>query len=275
MAPAVPRQIAASHVRLAESRDFCRRTPAAANAFVSARFAEFCGLLRSTLFGLTCEAFEGALEVFKEGWAPSLRVFGQFLVMRRWDHVSVPSTLPWQPAGGLDKARKLEPGGEAQMTTSKYIARLMGPVLLAMGLGMIVEHETMRALAQEFLTNRGLIYLSGILTLLAGLAIVNAHNLWVPDWRVIITIMGWLGIAGGLFRILLTGQVQAIGTGLAGNTAAIVLGGLGVLAVGGVLAYNGYEDLWEAKPQRRAAPASRGRSRARSAGAKRPRRKRA
>ena len=114
------------------------------------------------------------------------------------------------------------------MTTSKYIARLMGPVLLAMGLGMIVEHETMRALAQEFLTNRGLIYLSGILTLLAGLAIVNAHNLWVPDWRVIITIMGWLGIAGGLFRILLTGQVQTIGTGLASNTAAIVLGGLGV-----------------------------------------------
>ena len=92
-----------------------------------------------------------------------------------------------------------------------------------MGLGMIVEHETMRALAQEFLTNRGLIYLSGILTLLAGLAIVNAHNLWVPDWRVIITIMGWLGIAGGLFRILLTGQVQTIGTGLASNTAAIIV----------------------------------------------------
>lgn len=161
------------------------------------------------------------------------------------------------------------------MTTSKYIARLMGPVLLAMGLGMLVESETMRVLSQEFLTNRGLIYLAGILTLLAGLAIVNAHNLWVPDWRVIITILGWLGIVGGLFRILLTGQVQSLGTGLASNTAAIIVGGLATLVLGGVLSFNGYEDLWEEKPRRRAAPVSRSGALKRSAGAKRPRRKRA
>ena len=161
------------------------------------------------------------------------------------------------------------------MTTSKYIARLMGPVLLAMGLGMLVESETMRVLSQEFLTNRGLIYLAGILTLTAGLAIVNAHNLWVSDWRVIITILGWLGIVGGLFRILLTGQVQSLGTGLASNTAIIIVGGLVTLVLGGVLAFNGYEDLWQEKPKRRAAPALRSGARARSAGAKRPRRKRA
>jgi len=161
------------------------------------------------------------------------------------------------------------------MTTSKYIARLMGPVLLAMGLGMLVESETMRVLSQEFLTNRGLIYLAGIMTLLAGLAIVNAHNLWVSDWRVIITILGWLGIVGGLFRILLTGQVQSLGTGLASNTAIIIVGGIVTLVLGGVLAFNGYEDLWQEKPKRRAAPASRSGTRARSAGAKRPRRKRA
>jgi hypothetical protein len=160
------------------------------------------------------------------------------------------------------------------MTTSKYIARLMGPVLLAMGLGMLIENETMRVLAQEFLTNRGLIYLSGILTLLAGLAIVNAHNLWVPDWRVIITILGWLAIIGGLFRILLTGQVQTLGTGLAGNTAAIIVGGLITLVLGGVLTFNGYEDLWEAKPKRRAASASRTGTRTQSASPKRPSRKR-
>jgi hypothetical protein len=159
------------------------------------------------------------------------------------------------------------------MTTSKYIARLMGPVLLAMGLGMVIENETMRALAQEFLTNRGLIYLSGILTLLAGLAIVNAHNLWVPDWRVIVTVLGWLGIVGGVLRILLTGQVQALGTGIASHAAAVIAGGLATLALGGVLAFNGYEDLWAATPKHRAAPAARSGTRKRSA--KRPRRKRA
>jgi hypothetical protein len=31
-----------------------------------------------------------------------------------------------------------------------------------------------------------------VLALLAGLAVVNAHNLWVLDWRLIVTILGWL-----------------------------------------------------------------------------------
>lgn len=141
------------------------------------------------------------------------------------------------------------------MTTSKPIARLMGPVLLAMGLGMVIENDTMRELTQEFLSNRGLIYLAGILTLLAGLAIVNAHNLWTDDWRVIITVFGWLAIVGGLIRILLPGQVQALGTGLTGNIPAMVIGGLAVLILGAVLSYYGYEHLWQEKPKRRAATA--------------------
>jgi hypothetical protein len=36
-----------------------------------------------------------------------------------------------------------------------------------------------------------LFYLCGLLSLLAGLVILNLHNKWV-DWRVIITVLGWL-----------------------------------------------------------------------------------
>jgi hypothetical protein len=41
-------------------------------------------------------------------------------------------------------------------------------------------------------------YLSGLLSLLAGLAIVNLHNTWRADWRVIITVLGWLMTIGGI-----------------------------------------------------------------------------
>jgi hypothetical protein len=82
------------------------------------------------------------------------------------------------------------------MTTSKYIARLMGPVLLiiaiGMALGLAMEGQGYSSLLKEFIGNRGLIFITGVLALLAGLAIVNAHNLWVPDWRVIVTVLGWL-----------------------------------------------------------------------------------
>jgi hypothetical protein len=155
------------------------------------------------------------------------------------------------------------------MTTSKTIARLMGPVMLAMGLGMVIENDTMRELSREFLSNRGLIYLAGMLTLLAGLAIVNVHNLWTDDWRVIITVFGWLAIVGGLFRILLPGQVQELGTGMTENIALMIIGGLAMIVLGGVLVYHGYGHLWHEKPARR--PVTARSASARSG--KRPRRK--
>jgi len=77
------------------------------------------------------------------------------------------------------------------MNTSRYIARLMRPVLLIIGIGMIaglfVEAESYSSLMKEFIGSRALIFITGVLALLAGLIVVNAHNLWVPDWRVLIT----------------------------------------------------------------------------------------
>jgi hypothetical protein len=35
----------------------------------------------------------------------------------------------------------------------------------------------------------------------AGLAIVLTHNVWTADWRVVITIFGWLCTIGGALRL--------------------------------------------------------------------------
>ena len=47
-----------------------------------------------------------------------------------------------------------------------------------------------------------LIYLSGVLSLLAGLAIVIAHNRWSAAGSVIITAVGRLMVFGGVIRIV-------------------------------------------------------------------------
>jgi hypothetical protein len=67
------------------------------------------------------------------------------------------------------------------MDTSRYIARLMGPVMLVIGIGMaagmFVEGESYSSLMKEFIGSRVLIFVTGALALLAGLIVVNAHNL--------------------------------------------------------------------------------------------------
>ncbi len=126
------------------------------------------------------------------------------------------------------------------MNTSTYIARLIGPLFLIMGLGMLVEGDTVRALSQEFLSNLSLIYLAGMLALVAGLAIVNAHNLWVADWRILITILGWLSVIAGIIRLLFPGKVQSLGAGLISHPHAMLIGGIVVLVLGVILAWAGY-----------------------------------
>jgi positive regulator of sigma E activity len=67
-----------------------------------------------------------------------------------------------------------------------------------------------------------LLYLSGLLSLLAGLAIVNLHNMWRADWRVIITVLGWLMTIGGIIRIVVPQIAIAIGSNMVAMPPMIV-----------------------------------------------------
>jgi len=151
------------------------------------------------------------------------------------------------------------------MTTSRYLARLMGPVLLTIGVGMVfgmlLEGDAYSSLMKEFIASRALIFITGALGLTAGLAIVNAHNLWVPDWRVIVTILGWLAILRGIMNLVFPVTVQTLGDRMIASHAGVLAGAAITIVIGVILSVMGYEDLWNGtKP-------------AASSGAKRPRRK--
>ena len=85
--------------------------------------------------------------------------------------------------------------------------------------------------------------LFGVLALLAGLAIVNAHNLWVSDWRVIITVVGWLAIIRGVLSLLFPAKMHTIGETITANTSGPVITALIFLVVGAILSWMGYRDL--------------------------------
>jgi hypothetical protein len=53
----------------------------------------------------------------------------------------------------------------------------------------------------DLIGNTMLITLTGVLWLIIGLLIVVDHNIWVADWPVIITIVGWILLLQGLMRL--------------------------------------------------------------------------
>ncbi len=97
------------------------------------------------------------------------------------------------------------------MTTSVFIARLIGPVMLAIGLAVFANQRSFRDMAEEFLASRALLFLSGLLIMPAGIAIVLTHNIWAADWRVLITLFGWLNAIGGAVRLVAPDTVMQTG----------------------------------------------------------------
>ena len=88
------------------------------------------------------------------------------------------------------------------MRTSKTIAGLIGPTLVAVAVAVVLNLGSFPALAEQVSRDPALILLSGILLFVAGLAIVRAHNIWAGGWPVLVTVFGWLILLGGLARML-------------------------------------------------------------------------
>jgi hypothetical protein len=87
------------------------------------------------------------------------------------------------------------------MQTSLFLAKLIGPVMLVIGLAVFANQRGFRDMAEEFMASRALMFLSGLLIMPVGLAIVLTHNVWTANWRVLITLLGWLGVIGGALRL--------------------------------------------------------------------------
>ena len=120
------------------------------------------------------------------------------------------------------------------MLNSKRIAALVGPTIVA-----IVVSEF--PLVQPHLYDAQIppvVYLSGVLMFVGGLAIVRAHNMWTRDWTVLITLSGWFFLALGLFRMFAAGAYQR-GSAQTSATLFMVLEGA-LFVLGLVMTFQGY-----------------------------------
>ncbi len=126
------------------------------------------------------------------------------------------------------------------MQRSIFLAKLIGPLLFFMGVSLLVNHEAFRLMADQLLRNFALIYLSGTIMLVAGLAVVNLHNLWVRDWRVAITVLGWLCIVGGIIRIVIPQHAAAMSAAELTAPGWLIACGIVTGLIGAGLTYIGY-----------------------------------
>jgi len=81
-----------------------------------------------------------------------------------------------------------------------------------------------------------LIYLNGVLLFVAGLAIVNCHNIWIYGWQTLITIIGYIVIIVGLFRMFFP-EIQKAEFD---NNNSILIGEFILILIGIFLTFKAY-----------------------------------
>ncbi len=121
-----------------------------------------------------------------------------------------------------------------------FIARLIGPTFIVIGVGVLLNGSFYDTMIAEAVRSPTLIYFAGLFALVPGLAILNVYRAWTADWRVIITILGWLMVIGGVMRIVLPQLIATLATDIYSGTAVLSIFAVIVLVVGGYLSFEGY-----------------------------------
>lgn len=85
---------------------------------------------------------------------------------------------------------------------SMFLALLIGWYLLLTNLGMLINQAHYKKVCNEFMGNSLMMLTWGCLAIIFGLLIVIRHNVWESDWRILVTLIGWLVLLQGAFRLL-------------------------------------------------------------------------
>lgn len=85
------------------------------------------------------------------------------------------------------------------MEITIFLAKFWGSLFMILGALSVGERFLGRVI--EYTEDRTITISTGYITFLLGLATVVAHNVWVADWPVAVTILGWISLFKGIEKI--------------------------------------------------------------------------
>ena len=88
------------------------------------------------------------------------------------------------------------------MATAILLARIISIVALSFGIGFFLNKSYYRKEIINMLNNSGMVFIGGLMAIIVGMLILSVHNIWVWDWNVLITIIGWIALIKGVSLLL-------------------------------------------------------------------------
>ena len=123
------------------------------------------------------------------------------------------------------------------MDTTIFLAQFWGWLSFVTAIVYLARGKSFLDELLRMHEDKGFVFLSGWVLLALGLITIILHNVWVADWRVIITITGWASILKGVTRMGFPEATYKLTYAILGNKivrfrlAMVVVGLLGVLLI--------------------------------------------
>lgn len=125
------------------------------------------------------------------------------------------------------------------MESSQFLAQFMGLYMVLIAVPLIFTPVNFKKRYEHFINNMDEMLFAGVFTLMLGLGFVLAHNIWVANWRVIITLIAWITLIEGISMIYFPEQSQSIFKKLGKKLPSMAIG-LTYLIVGLFLTMKGF-----------------------------------
>ena len=126
------------------------------------------------------------------------------------------------------------------METSIFIARIFGLCYLIIGAGFMFNRKAFQQVMEDFCKNVASVFFAGVFALVIGVVIILTHNVWVANWTVIITIIGWVALIKGIWMIVFPNTVPKFMQAYLKNKALLAVHSVAVVIFGAVLTFFGF-----------------------------------
>jgi hypothetical protein len=95
------------------------------------------------------------------------------------------------------------------MEPSLFLAKAIGVGLMVIAASMLVNRKNIDLLFEAY-RSPSAVYITGIVETFLGIMMVIAHNIWVADFRLIITLIGWMLLLRGAGRTFFPSRIPRI-----------------------------------------------------------------
>jgi hypothetical protein len=126
------------------------------------------------------------------------------------------------------------------MNPSIVFAKILGPFLFLAASLILLNLKAYRKLIGEFVNNAPFVYLAGMFALTFGIVTLVFHSVWVMNWPVIITLLGWIAVLKGTYVIGFPGSLPRLALYYQHHPALLAFKLIINIVLGAVLMWGGY-----------------------------------